>query len=235
MKKCALVLALLLIFASCTAAFAESTKLTVNGTGVVSVLADQVSVTLGVTETNEDVKLAQESVNGKINAICEALIAAGVEEKNIGTSRISIDAEYSDSLISSSAKITGYTVSNTVTLQSKDIDSVGGYIDVAFAAGANTLDSIEFSSSNTETAKLEALKLAVQNASEKANTMAEAMNMTISGVVQVSESDSYSYNSYGAKTSNYRLAESADSATVVRAATLEIQAQVEIEYEMTAK
>ena len=93
-KTIAILLALLLCLVS-AGAWAEGTDLKVTGTGVISVLADQVSVTLGVTETNEDVKTAQETVNAKINAIYEALIAAGVEKKNIGTDRISINAEYS--------------------------------------------------------------------------------------------------------------------------------------------
>lgn len=232
-KTIAILLALLLCLAS-AGAWAEETDLKVTGTGVISVLADQVSVTLGVTETNEDVKTAQETVNAKINAIYDALIAAGVEKKNIGTDQISIYAEYDYS--SDVRVLTGYTASNTITIQSRDIDQVGAYIDLAFEAGANTLESIDFSSSDTEQAKLDALKLAVENARGKADTIAEALGMQVGSIVQVTENGSYGYSAYasGAKMMNSRL-ESADAATVLHAATLQVQAQVEIEFELVGK
>lgn len=235
-KAIGILLALLLCLAS-MGAWAEGTDLKVTGTGVISVLADQVSVTLGVTVTNENVKTAQETVNAEINAIYDALIAAGVEKKNIGTDRISIYAEYSDSsILRSGGELTGYTASNTITIQSKDIDQVGTYIDLAFEAGANTLESIDFSSSDTEQATLDALKLAVENARGKADTIAEALGMRVGSVVQVTENGRYGYSAYGsgAKVMNSRL-ESADTATVLHAATLQVQAQVEIEFELIGK
>lgn len=117
MKKLIAAMLALIVCAVGMNALAEETKLSVSGTGVVSVLADQVSVTLGVTETNAEVKAAQEAVNAKINAIYDALIAAGVEKKDIGTDRISIRAEYSDSsILRSGGELTGYTASNTITI-----------------------------------------------------------------------------------------------------------------------
>ena len=74
MKKTIAILLALLLCLTSAGAWAEETDLKVTGTGIISVLADQVSVTLGATETNEDVKTAQETVNAKINAIYEALI-----------------------------------------------------------------------------------------------------------------------------------------------------------------
>ena len=232
MKKTIAILLALLLCLTSAGAWAEETDLKVTGTGIISVLADQVSVTLGATETNEDVKTAQETVNAKINAIYEALIAAGVEKKNIGTDRISINVDYSRY----GDKVTGYTASNTITVQSRDIDQVGAYIDLAFEAGANTLESIDFSSSDTEQAKLDALKLAVENARGKADAIASALGMQVDNVVQVTEIGSYSYGAYasGAKMMNSRL-EPADADTVLHAATLQVQAQVEIEFELIGK
>ena len=66
--------------------------MTVTGSGVVNVLADQATVVLGVEEKKEDVLEAQDAVNEKINAIYDALIEYGVEPKNIGTDRIYISA-----------------------------------------------------------------------------------------------------------------------------------------------
>lgn len=234
MKKAIAILAAALLCLASVSAWAEGTDLTITGTGVISVLADQVSVTLGVTETNADVKAAQEAVNTKINAIYDALIAAGAEKKNLGTDRISIYAEYDYS--AEPRELTGYTASNTITIQSGNVDQVGEYIDLAFEAGANTLESIDFSSTETEQTKLDALKLAVQNARDKAEAIAEALEMQVGSVVRITENGSNGYAIYdaGAKMLNSRI-ESADAATTLHAATIQVQAQVEIEFELTGK
>ena len=60
--------------------------------------------------------------------------------------------------------------------------------------------------------------------------------MQVSRVVQVTENGTYSYGSYasGAKFMNAR-ADSVETATILHAATLQVQAQIEIEFEMAGK
>lgn len=228
-----LILALMLVVAAQTA-LADEPELTVRGTGVVQVTADRATIVLGVRESDPDVREAQTTVNEKINAVYNALIGAGIDQKDIGTQSIYIYANYDYS--GDEERIVGYTATNTLSISTSNIDKVGEYIDLAFEAGANTLDNIDFSTCNSEGAQKEALKLAVQNALEKAEIIAESAGKKVAGIVSIDEiSDAYYYGSdTGAKYSNYRATEGAVTAdTLVQASAMQISAMVQIEFELT--
>lgn len=229
----AAILALLLALALCGTALADETKLSVHGTGVVRVTADQARIILGVRESSSDVLEAQGTVNTKINAICDALLAAGLEQKDIGTESLYIYANYDYS--SEETRLVGYTATNNISILTSDIDRVGEYIDIAFSMGANTLDTVSFSAQNTEDAQKEALRLAVANAREKGEVIAEAAGMSVDSIVSIEEAMDYYYGSdLGAKYANARAegAAAADTSTTVSASTIEVTATVLVEFEL---
>lgn len=214
-------------------ALAEQTHMTVRGTGVVNVTADQAQVVLGVRETSSDVLQAQSVVNEKINAICAALLEAGVANKDIGTESLYIYANY-DYSPSNVESLVGYTATNTISITTTEIDRVGEFIDVAFAAGANTLDNVNFTARETADAQKEALQLAVQSAMEKGQIIAEAADMSIQSVTSIEESTDYYYGDMGAKYSNARGMEDAavSQSTLVQASTVQVTASVMMEFEI---
>lgn len=226
-------IALLLVFVLCGSALADETKLSVRGTGIVSMTADQAQIILGVRESAADVIEAQGIVNAKINAICAALMEAGLEQKDIGTESLYIYANYDYS--TDEPKLVGYTAANSILICALDIERVGEYIDIAFANGANTLDQVSFFAQNSEEAQKEALKLAVANAREKGAVIAEAAGLEIASIESITESsDNYYGNDLGAKYMNARGAEAAaaDTSTNVSASTIKITATVLVEFEL---
>ena len=93
----------------------------------------------------------------------------------------------------------------------------------------NTLNSIDFSASDTAEARKEALRAAVQNAQEKAAVLAEASGLTLSGIASLSENGTYSY----ANTRGFdgaQMGKSMDAATVVQSARLCVSATVTVSY-----
>lgn len=230
MKRIFAVLMMLVMLLSCSA-MAETTSLTVRGSGVVSVTADVANIVLGVRESAADVRVAQATVNEKINAIYAALIEAGVESKDIGTESIYIYANYDYS--NGEELLVGYTASNNISVTTVQIDKVGEYIDAAFAAGANTLDMVNFSSRDNAEAQKEALELAVQNAYEKAEVIAAAAGMEIVSVKSFDETAENYYSTSGAKYSNFRAEGAAeDTSTMVQASSLQISASIIVEFEL---
>lgn len=230
MKRFFAVVLMLAMLLSC-AAMAESAVLKVRGSGVVSVSADVARVVLGVREQSDDVRAAQASVNEKINAIYAALVEAGIESKDIGTESIYIYANYDYS--NGEERLTGYTASNSISVTTTQIDKVGEYIDLAFAAGANTLDTVNFFSRDNAEAQEEALELAVQNAFEKAEVIANAAGMKIISVKSFDETEEHYYSDSGAKYSNARAEGAAmDQSTMVQASSLQISASVLVKFEL---
>ena len=228
-KLIALLLAIMLAIAS-SAAFAD-TKITVKGTGEVRVSADMAVISLGVNARDKDVLTAQQKVNESIAAIRQALIDHGVKEENINTEFINIYAIYDYN--NDQEQLAAYNASSTLAIRVTDMESVGTLIDICFAAGANTLNGISFSASDTEEANTEALKKAVADATKKAEIMAESAGLKITGIEVISEGGVVSYeNSVGnVYAKGFEMSESEeDAGTVVQAAKLIITASVSITF-----
>jgi len=186
---CLISLLLLCNSVICSVAETEQTILTVQGDGVVYMDADQATITIGVREAAPDVMKAQSAVNGKMAAIIQVLTEKGIEKNNLFTNTIGIYPNYDYS--GSDEKIAGYTAYNSVSVLTTDIEQVGAYIDSAFAAGANTLDNVQFSASDTQAANDQALTLAVKNAMDKANVLAKAAGMEVKFIKAIHEGTGY--------------------------------------------
>ena len=231
MKKWIALLMILTMVWTGTAALAE-TEITVSGTGETQISADTAVISLGVSARDQDVLKAQQKVNETIAAIRKALMEKGVKEENINTEYINIYAMYDYS--SDQEQIAAYNASSTLAIRVTDMDSTGMLIDAAFEAGANTLNGISFSASDTEEARAASLKKAVADARAKAEILAEAAGLSITGIETVSEGGVYSYdNTVG----NFRakgmsaMETEEDAGTVVQAAKLIVSATVTITFE----
>ena len=223
----ALALALLTGFG----ALADGGELKVSGTGTVYMQADCASASLGVNLTGEDLGELQQQANATVAAVVEALTSAGLNEENITTNYLYISPRYDYS--GDTERLVGYSINNSLTISTDQIDNLGTYIDVAFAAGANAFDTINFSVADDSEARMQALALAVEDAQKKAEAVAAAAGVSlkeIEEIVEGSQNDSYYNSTSGA--SRYAIAETvaADAGTTVRAAQVNVTASVQITY-----
>ena len=230
MKKMFVLFISLVLMILTVPAMAETT-ISVNGTGEVRISADTAVISLGVNARDEDVLNAQQKVNEAIAAIRSALIAQGVKEEDINTEYINIYAIYDYQ--NGQELLTAYNASSTLAIKVTDMGSVGALIDVSFAAGANTLNGISFSASDTEEAEAEAMKKAVENAKTKADILALPAGLKITGIETISEGGVYNYeNSIGnVHAKHLDAVENAEAAgTVVQAAKMIVNATVSITF-----
>jgi len=222
-------IALFLMLALLLSAAAAETKITVTGTGETQVSADTAIISLGVSARDKDVLQAQQKVNETIAAIRKALLDNGVEEACINTDYLNIYAIYDYS--TDQEELAAYNANSTLAIKVTDISTVGTLIDAAFAAGANTLNGISFSASDTEEANAESMKKAVAAAKAKAEVLAEASGLKITGIETIAEGGVYSYGNSVGNFSAKRMEAAADEAgTIVQAAKLIVNATVSITY-----
>ena len=227
----AMLLCLAILALGTGAALADGTTLSVTGNGTVLVESDLAIVTVGVQETSKDVLEAQSTVNEKIAAIKQALLDAGVEESSINTDSINIYANYDYS--DNTEVIVGYTARNSLSVRTTDMDNVGSLIDAAFAAGANTLDNVQFTVQDDSEAREQALTKAVEDARRKAEVLAAAAGLQIASIESIAESGVYTYDSMR----NYAMmdeatTESGGAGTLVQAALVSVDASVSMEFEL---
>ena len=187
-KVLAILVAMAMLMAA-PAALAQSTS-TVQCVGSVRVKADRAGICLGVRETDKELMAAQNRVNEKIAAIIEALKAMDVAEEAISTNGIGIYPNYN---YDENETISGYTASNTLYVTVADVANTGAYIDAAFAAGANSLDYVEFSAVETDEAAARALRLAVDSAKAKAQVLADAAGLKLGDILEIRDNADSGY------------------------------------------
>ena len=159
--------------------------LSLTGTASTMVKPDKVTVSLGVETTNKTADAALAANSKIMNKVIDALKATGVKDNETSTSSFSISPNYNYSQQSSTAsRITGFTVSNTIQIESTNINNTSKWIDAAIAAGTNTVDRIDFALSDKklEETKNSLIKQAMQDARAKADIVASAAGVRVAGI-----------------------------------------------------
>ncbi len=153
---------------------------------------DKVTVSLGVETTNSTAQVALASNSDLMNKVLNALKAAGVQENETSTSTFSITPNYNYSADTNEGRLIGFTVSNSIQIQSGNIENVSKWIDTAVTSGANNVNSIYFSLSEGKMNEIKnsLLKDAIDNAKAKADIAASAAGLKVIGVKSISVEDS---------------------------------------------
>jgi uncharacterized protein YggE len=152
---------------------------------------DKVTVSLGVETTNSTAQVALASNSDLMNKVLNALKAAGVQENETSTSTFSITPNYNYSADTNEGRLIGFTVSNSIQIQSGNIENVSKWIDTAVTSGTNNVNSIYFSLSEDKMNKIKnsLLKGAIDNAKAKADIAASAAGLKVIGIKSISVED----------------------------------------------
>jgi len=163
----------------------------VTGSATNQTKPDKVTVSLGVETTNSTAQATLTANSDLMNKVLGVLKASGVQENEMSTSTFSITPNYNYSSNTNQGKLTGFTVSNSIHIESSNMVSVSKWIDAAVSAGANNVNNVYFSVSEKklEGIKNLLLKDAINNAKTKADIAASAAGLKLKGVksIQVGE------------------------------------------------
>lgn len=148
------------------------------------VTPDRATINISV-QTKEATAAAAASANAKKQTtVINALRSSGLTNEQISTSNYSVQPEYKYEQ-NQEPKLTGYMVTNTVTAEIRDVNTVGKVIDATLGAGANMISSLDFYSSNTDAARRTALSLAIAKAKADAEAAATAAGGTLGGLLEL--------------------------------------------------
>ena len=123
----------------------------------------------------------------QMRRVIDQIKAQGVDEKDIQTTGINLNARYDYNRNTQQNVFRGYQVSNRVSVKLRDIDEVGGVLDALVAAGANNLDGPRFAIEDDTAAKEEARKRAVATGEERATAYAKMLGYDEVRVLEISE------------------------------------------------
>ena len=163
--------------------------LSVDGSGAATATPDEATVAIGVTTHAGDAAKAQNDNAWTSGQIQKAMSALGIADKDMQTRNYSFRPTYREDA-NHQNEINGYTVDNTIIVRVHDVQKTGKVIDAALRSGANEISSLDFSASNTEGVRREALEKAIADAKDKANIIAKGLGKRIVGIQNVSENTS---------------------------------------------
>ena len=162
----------------------------VSGTGEVSVVPDVANINLGVSSQEPTVAAAQANAASAMNQIMAVLKANNIADTDIQTTQFSINPVYNYNNATSQNNITGYSVTNTVNVTIRNLDTTGTVIDAVAAAGGDltVINSISFSVDNPSQYYSQATELAMNDALAQAQQLAAAGGVTLGKPVYITES-----------------------------------------------
>lgn len=176
----------------------SNTLLTVNAEGRATRAPDVAVFTAGVASTGTTAGQALSANAAAMNRVIAALEKAGVASRDIQTSNLSLNPVYAEprrlpngSVEQGPPRITGYQVSNQVTVKQRNLDQFGRVIDTLVSAGANQVNGPSFQVDNSDAATDEARVDAIKKARARAELYARAAGLRIVRVLTISESGGY--------------------------------------------
>jgi uncharacterized protein len=164
--------------------------ISVSGEASVSAPPDLAQIDAGVTSQAKSAREASEANNAVMGKVLLALKAADIDQKDIQTSRLSLQPEYAPNRPNGPPAIVSYRASNRVTIRLHDVLKVASTIDMLVAAGATDIGGINFTVSNASKLLDDAREQAVADARRKAEIYARATGVTLGAPLSITEGGS---------------------------------------------
>ncbi len=203
--------------------------ISVTGTGRVVISPDVADLRVGVSATKPTVKAARDTAAASMTRVVAALKKLGIADADIQTTVLSLQPIYDYSTNSNPPRLTGYQLSNSVSVTVRNLDKVGDAIDDALAAGATSFDGVTFRVDDPAKAEAQARQAAMAQAKSKAETLAKGAGVSLGAVASISETSApIPYPVYYAQAAGAALDKSIP--TPVEAGTNEVTVTVAVSY-----
>lgn len=163
------------------------TRLDIAATGEVTRVPDVALISTGVTTRAATARTALEQNAARMERVRAALKRAGIADRDIQTSNISLNPEYRYAE-NQPPKLVGYTASNQLSVRFRDIAKSGDILDALVAEGSNQINGPNLTIDKPEEALDEARAKAVAIGRARAELYARSLGMRVVRLVSVSES-----------------------------------------------
>lgn len=174
--------------------------ISVTGSGQANLVPDIAYLYLGVHTEKPTASEAMAENNAQTQSMIDALTKFGIDKKDIRTTNFSIYPQ--DKYDPQSGTPTGekvYSVDNTVYVTVRDLKQLGDLLDTVVAAGANTINSIQFDVADKAEAIKTARAEAVKDAQAQAQELADSAGVTLGEIQALGFYDSQPYPIYEGK------------------------------------
>ena len=216
-------------------------RLTVSAEGTIDVPPDKAVLSFAVETVGEKLSDVQEENQKRLAKVLEECRRFDIPSQFIQTTSLNVIPEYpppprrpSDGTLENSIpRIIGYRVVHQVNVEVRNLEVVGKVVDRVLHVGANRFSGIAWGLQNEQPTKLEVLKQASAKAQAKADALAQALNLKLVRMINVSEGGVSPSPPEG----RYRMAMAMDSGgeASVSAGEISIRGTVTLVYEISQK
>lgn len=161
------------------------TRLDLSATGEVAQVPDIAMISAGVVTRASTASSALQQAADRMAKVRSALKAAGIADRDIQTSNLSLNPEYSYE--NNVQRLNGYSASNQLTIRFRDIANAGRILDVLVAQGANQISGPNLMVDHPEAALDQARSAAIANGRARAELYARSMGLRVTRIVSVAE------------------------------------------------
>ena len=171
----------------------ETPTLTVSATGSLDVAPDTAFVTMGMETAGPTAAEAQRENSAVMQKVMTRVLELKIDKERIQTSAFTVTPRYKpqppprSETVPPLPEIIGFIVSNTMTVEVRDLEKVATVIQAALGAGANHFRGLQWSLRDEQPARLSVLKIAASKAREKSKVLSDALNVKLGRLMTVNE------------------------------------------------
>lgn len=209
----------------------NGTRLDVSASGSVTRVPDLAIISAGVQTQQPTATAAIEENATRMERVRAALRKAGIADKDIQTSTLSLNPEYRY-VENQPPQLVGYRASNTVNVKFRDLKRSGAILDALVKEGANQISGPNLTIDRPEQAMDEARVKAIAAGRARAELYARALGMRVVKVLSVTESGAVSPRPPMPYAADVMVAASRVAKTEIDPGTQDIEVNVSMSFEL---
>lgn len=164
----------------------QGTRLDIVAEGAVTRTPDLATISAGVVTQAATAGAAMTENATRMAGTIAALKKAGVADRDIQTSSISLNPQYRYA-DNQPPVLTGYQASNQVSIRFRDVRRAGAILDTLVAQGANQINGPSLTVDQPDAALDEARAAAIAKARARAELYAKAAGLSVKRILSISE------------------------------------------------
>lgn len=168
---------------------ANPRQVTVIGSGQVQGVPDTLTADVGIEFTAPNVTAAMNQTNDRQQAVINALVGAGLDRKDISTTEVTLQPQYSNPEPSGTATITGYRATNAIQVKIHPTDAASRMLALIVSTGgdATRIRSVRYSIADDSQLVKDARARAFNDAKNRADQYAQLSGLRLGNVLSISE------------------------------------------------
>ena len=157
--------------------------ITVTGSGEIQIVPDLVHVSLGIENQDRDLQAAREENARRTREVLAVAGKFGIPEHRTRTAHLRIEPRYSHK----NQELQDYFVRRAVDLAMDDLSQFEALLAALVEAGVVKVHGLKFDHSQIDVQRAEARLLAVRNARDKAEALADELDQMIGAPMEITE------------------------------------------------